>query len=129
MSSERFRSGGSVVSDLTPSEQSAVRVALRFLKTRAGGWEALARVLHFGPSTLGNVASERTRKTPTASMALRIARLAQVTVDDVLAGAVSRLERLRTLRGEEGERGVRLPANSLACPPFQAVGGIGGQSR
>ena len=74
------------MSDLTASEQASVRVALRFLKTRAGGWEALARVLHFGPSTLGNVASERTRKAPTASMALRIARLAQVTVDDVLAG-------------------------------------------
>ena len=74
------------MSDLTPKEQANVRVALRYLRARAGGWTALARVLHSAPKTLGATASDRNFRPPTASMALRIARLAQVGVDDVLAG-------------------------------------------
>jgi hypothetical protein len=72
------------VSDLTKEEQGHVGLALRFLRARAGGWDALAKVLHFGRSTLLDAASGR--HPPTASMALRIARLAQVGVDDLLAG-------------------------------------------
>lgn len=71
------------MTDLTTEEQANVRTALRFLRVRAGGWEPVARALHFDPSLLGKVTSGRT---VTASMAVRVARLAHVGVDDVLTG-------------------------------------------
>jgi hypothetical protein len=72
------------VSDLTKEEQASVAVALRFLKARAGGWAPLAKVLHFDIGTMSRAANGR--RGTTVTMALRIARLAQVGVDDVLAG-------------------------------------------
>jgi hypothetical protein len=71
------------VSDLTPAEQTNVRTALRFLRNRCGGWKPVAKALHFGETTLGNAAGGR-RISPT--LAFRVARLAGVSVDDVLAG-------------------------------------------
>ncbi len=70
--------------DLTAKEQAHVRTALKFLRTRCGGWVALARALGFAKMTLTHVAQGR--KAVSASVAFRIARLANVTVDDVLAG-------------------------------------------
>jgi hypothetical protein len=71
-------------SDLTADEQTHVRAALQFLRARCGGWEQIAKALRFKATTLGHVA--RSRKTASASLAVRIARLASVGVDDVLAG-------------------------------------------
>jgi hypothetical protein len=68
---------------LTTEEQAHVRAALRFLRARCGGWAPLAKVLRFKRTTLGRVANGRT---VSASVAFRVARLAKVGVDDVLAG-------------------------------------------
>jgi hypothetical protein len=70
-------------SDLTADEQVRVRVALRFLRSRCGGWGPLAKALHFKDTTLGRVAS---KGTVSPLLAFRVARLAKVGVDDVLAG-------------------------------------------
>lgn len=73
-------------SDLTAEEQGHVRTAMRFLRTRAGSWAALAGVLRFKETYLCDVANERANATASASLAVRIAKLAQVGVDDVLTG-------------------------------------------
>lgn len=70
-------------SDLTTAEQAHVRAALRFLRARCGGWDALARVLRFKARSLAKVGTGRTAS---ASMAVRVARLAEVGIDDLLAG-------------------------------------------
>jgi DNA-binding XRE family transcriptional regulator len=70
--------------DLTTQEQGHVRTALKFLRARFGGWRPLAKVLHFGESSVGNMAAGH--RTPTIAVAFRIARLVKVPVDDVLAG-------------------------------------------
>lgn len=69
--------------DLTPKEQDHVRKALRFLRARCGGWKPMADVLGFKKKTLTNV---REGQTVSPTMTLRVARLAGVTVDDLLAG-------------------------------------------
>jgi hypothetical protein len=70
-------------SDLTSAEQAHVRAAIRFLRARCGGWAPLAKVLRFKTRSLAKVGGGRVAS---ASMALRVARLAGVGVDDVLAG-------------------------------------------
>ena len=70
--------------DLTSAEQTNVRTALRYLRARCGGWEPVAKALHFKATTLGQIACSR--KVASASLAVRIARFASVGVDDVLAG-------------------------------------------
>jgi hypothetical protein len=69
---------------LTAKEQTNVKAALRFLRARCGTWATLAKALHFGESTLGNVASGHASVTPI--IAFRIAKFARVGVDDVLSG-------------------------------------------
>lgn len=69
---------------LTETEQEHVLVALRFLRTRAGNWKTLAKGLGFASSTMRNV--KKGLKRVSASMAFRVARLAGVSVDDLLAG-------------------------------------------
>lgn len=69
--------------DLTAEEQANVRAALQFLRARCGGWAPLAKVLRFKDTTLSNVASQRT---VTPVVAFRVARLAKVGVDELLAG-------------------------------------------
>ena len=66
------------MSDLTAKEQANVRAAIRFLHARTGRWDVLAKSLRSHKRTLRIPAS--------ASMAVRVARLAGVGVDDVLAG-------------------------------------------
>lgn len=68
---------------LTPKEQTNVRTALRFLRTKCGTWVALSRALHFGESTIGNVVNG---KAVTPTLAFRVARFAKAPVDDVLTG-------------------------------------------
>lgn len=70
-------------SDLTKDEQANTRAALRFLKARLGGWAPLARALRFGTGSLANFAG---RTAPSTKLVFRIARLAGVSVDDVLEG-------------------------------------------
>jgi hypothetical protein len=71
------------MTDLTPNEQSNVRAALRFLKTRCGSYKALSKALGFGKSTAAALAAGRVVG---PLVAFRVARLAKVSVDDVLAG-------------------------------------------
>jgi hypothetical protein len=69
--------------DLTAEEQAHVRTALRFLRTRCGGWAAVAEVLHLHKVTIRNVANGRAVG---PVVAFRVARFVKVGVDDVLAG-------------------------------------------
>lgn len=71
------------MSDLTATEQANVRAALRFLRVRCGAWVAVSKALRFGRSTAGNVVGG---KAVSPVMAFRVARLAKVSVDDVLSG-------------------------------------------
>jgi len=72
------------VSDLTAAEQTNVRTALKFLRTRCGSWTVLSRALGFGESTIGNVVTGFRPVSPV--VAFRVAKLAKVGVDDVLQG-------------------------------------------
>ena len=71
------------MTDLTTDEQANVRIALRLLRLRCGGWKALAKGLGLKHNTISHVAGG---KTVSARMAVRVARLAAVSVDDVLTG-------------------------------------------
>jgi hypothetical protein len=75
---------GTRTSDLTAEEQAHVRVALRFLRARCGGWSNVAKVLRFDESTIRAAAGGR--GTVSASMAVRTARFAKVGVGDLLEG-------------------------------------------
>jgi hypothetical protein len=72
------------VSDLTTEEQKSVRDALRFLRTRTSGLAALAKVLRADPAYLRRVIAGN--DPVSASIAVRVARLAGAGIDDVLAG-------------------------------------------
>lgn len=71
--------------DLTKEEQDNVRRALLFLRARAGGrWAPVAKALRFKQGSLVHVAGGK--DSVSASMAIRIARMAQVGIDALLAG-------------------------------------------
>lgn len=72
------------MSDLDTKEQNHVRAALRFLNRRLGTWAIVAEALRSTPGTLKQVMSGKADVS--ASMALRVARLAGVMVDDLLVG-------------------------------------------
>jgi len=72
------------VTDLTEAEQANVRAAMRFLMIRAGGWKTLAAALGFSRHTMTHV--KKGEKNVSPRMALRVARVAGVGVDDVIAG-------------------------------------------
>ena len=72
------------MSDLTPEEQDRVRTALRFLRTRCGGIEPLAAGTRAARDSLRRVLSGI--DAVSASLAFRVARLADVAIDDVLDG-------------------------------------------
>ena len=69
--------------DLTAEEQEHVRAALRFLRTRHGSLEELAKALLYKHRALENMAYGGR---PSAGLAVRLARLAGAPVDDVLGG-------------------------------------------
>lgn len=71
------------MTELTPQEQVNVRTALRFLRTRCGGWSGVAKALQLNESTLSSAVYSTP---PSARIVLRVARLADVPVDDVLNG-------------------------------------------
>lgn len=68
--------------DLTADERRHVQMAIRFLVKR-GGWDALAKATRFQRNTLRRVAYGRPLS---ASLAIRLARVAGVTIDDMLQG-------------------------------------------
>ncbi len=69
--------------DLTAQEQRNVRAALRFLRVREGGLDRLAKLIRGKKDTLVRMGG---RRPPSAGLAVRLARLAGVPVDDVLCG-------------------------------------------
>jgi len=72
------------VTDLNTKEQDCVRAALRFLRARCGGsWEPVAKALGFQPQTLKHVIQGRA---VSASLAVRTARFADVSIDALLQG-------------------------------------------
>ena len=72
------------MSDLTLTEQKHVRTAIRALRRKVGAWGPLADALHAKYDTIEKVVNGR--RAVTASLAFRVARLAGVPVDDLLAG-------------------------------------------
>ena len=72
------------MNDLTNKEQKAVRTALRFLRLRVGAWGPLAKALRYEWDSIQKVATGKRGVTP--ALALRVARLAGVTMDDLIAG-------------------------------------------
>lgn len=72
------------MNDLTEAEQDRARVALRFLWTRCGNLENLAKVLRYRPVSIRHIVDRRDSVSTT--MVLRIARTAGVTFDDVVCG-------------------------------------------
>lgn len=73
-----------ILNDLTEKEQRAVRTALRFLRLRVGAWEPLAKVLRYKWDSVQKVATGKRAVTPT--MALRVARFVDVSLETLLAG-------------------------------------------
>jgi len=71
-------------SDLTPEEQANVKLALRFLAKRFGTYRKLAEAMGAKRATVLLAASPR--GVVSAGIALRVARVAGVSVEDVLAG-------------------------------------------
>lgn len=69
---------------LIDKEQRAVRTALRFLRLRVGAWGPLAKALRYEWDSIQKVATGKRAVTP--ALALRVARLAGVTMDELLAG-------------------------------------------
>ena len=70
-------------SDLTRKEQEHVRAAIRFLHTRFGTWEMVAKALRFKRKTIQEAVYGAT---VSASVAFRVARVAGTPIDDLLAG-------------------------------------------
>lgn len=70
--------------DLTLTEQTHVRTALRYLRRRIGTWAAVAEALRISPKTLEPIVAGR--RPVTASLAIRVARTLDASVDEVLAG-------------------------------------------
>lgn len=71
--------------DLTPAEVESVRLALRFLRTRLGGSAKLAAALKVRRALVDKFCGARGR--PSAAIAIRAARVAGVTVENVLNGS------------------------------------------
>jgi len=72
------------MADLTKDEQANVRTALRFLRARCGGWGPVAKALHVAKSTIENTLAGH--RNVSAAVAVRVARLAGVSIDGLLAG-------------------------------------------
>ena len=71
---------------LTDREQRHVRTAIRFLRYRVGGWQPLADALGLKADSISKVL--RGGRDVTAKLAYSVARLTDVSIDDLLAGAL-----------------------------------------
>lgn len=72
-----------VSSALTKDEQAHVRAALQYLYARAGTWDAVSALVHANADALRQI---RAGRSVGPALAVRIARVAHVGVDDVLSG-------------------------------------------
>jgi hypothetical protein len=72
------------VTDLTPAEEGHVRIALRYFRREYGGWKALAKMLRVQLDTVQKVNAGG--RNVTGTMAVRVARIAGVPVEALLAG-------------------------------------------
>lgn len=70
--------------DLSLDEQDHVRNALHFLRAKLGSWKSVGRVLRFEQITL--VQSANGYRTVTASMAFRMAKAVNVSIDALIGG-------------------------------------------
>lgn len=70
-------------SDLTPEEQANVRAAMAYLRVRYGSLRALARLMKSNDGTVRNAM----HRPVTAGIALRVARIAGTTMEELLSGA------------------------------------------
>ncbi len=68
---------------LSPEQAANVRIALKVLKIRYGTLQKLAELMHVTLGSLTRVLAAE----PNAGLALRIAQVAGVPVDDILTGA------------------------------------------
>lgn len=71
-------------SELTPAEQANVIDALWLVHAEHRPWPRIAKLMGINPGTLEAVVTGR--KKPMAGLAIRVARLAGLSTDDVLAG-------------------------------------------
>lgn len=72
-----------MTTDLDTKEQDHVRAAMRFLRSSVGSWELVANALNFSPKTIANILGGRN---VSASLALRVSRLLNAPIDDLLSG-------------------------------------------
>jgi plasmid maintenance system antidote protein VapI len=72
------------MTDLTPGEQSNVRTALRYFRREYGGWKSIAKMLGFELDSVSKV--NLGGRNVSGSMAIRVARIAGVPVEALLAG-------------------------------------------
>lgn len=72
------------MSDLDLKEQNNVRATMAYLRGQMGGTTATAKALRFTVQTVNRVL--KGTDAVTASMAIRVARLLDASVDDLLAG-------------------------------------------
>ena len=74
------------MSDLTDKEQRAVRTTLLFLRVRSGGvWKPVAKALNTKANSISKTVAGSMEVS--ASLAVRVARLLGVGIDELLAGA------------------------------------------
>ena len=71
---------------LTVKEQRHVRTAIRFLRFKVGGWQPLADALNLKADSIGKVL--RGVRDVTPKLAYSVARLTDVSIDDLLVGAL-----------------------------------------
>ena len=71
---------------ISAKEQRHVRTALRFLRYKVGGWQPLADALGVKADTISKVL--RGGRDVTAKLAYSVARLTDVSIDDLLSGAL-----------------------------------------
>lgn len=71
--------------ELTATEQANVKKALTALRIRMGGWDELAKAIGATRDAVTKNGNKRGR--PTAGMALRAARVAKVSVEEILSGS------------------------------------------
>ena len=84
MSANRVSSADKRACDFTAAEADHVRNALRFLRLRCGNWAAVGKALGYKETSIIDAVNGRVQ--PSASMAIRIAKLAKVPIDDVING-------------------------------------------
>lgn len=72
------------MSDLNAQQQTNVRIALRYLRARCGNWRSVSRAVNLPPSLVCQINNDE--GTVTVRTAFRVARVAGVSIDDLLAG-------------------------------------------